>query len=239
MSSDIKLADIDVDGAIRETAAEATDTLANEGDTRAEFFKKAGLAGGAVMGGGALLSVLVPSGAVAAKGGKLDAPPKSFGKGDIGILNYALTLEYLEAAFYNEADKNLKLKGAEGQFLSVVVKDENAHVKYLKKALGKNAVKEPKFDFGDATKDEDTFLATAFVLENTGVSAYAGQGTNIKDGDIVQAALSIHSIEARHAGVVGQIIKGKKGIAPDGSFDTPLGASAVLKAVGKTGFIVS
>src|SRR5690348_8956268 len=147
MSSDIKLAEIDVDGAIRETAAEATDTLATDGDTRAEFFKKAGIAGGAVMGGGALLSALVPTGAVAAKGGKLDAPPKSFGKGDIGILNYALTLEYLEAAFYNEANKNLKLKGAEGQFLAVVVKDENAHVKYLKKALGKAAASEPKFDF--------------------------------------------------------------------------------------------
>jgi hypothetical protein len=77
------------------------------------------------------------------------------------------------------------------------------------------------------------------VLENTGVSAYAGQGTNIDDPSIVQAALSIHSIEARHAGVVGQIIKGKKGIAPDGAFDTPLGAKAILKAVGKTGFIVS
>ena len=190
-------------------------------------------------GGGALLSALVPGTAVAAKGGKLDAPPKSFGKGDVGILNYALTLEYLEAAFYNEANKNLKLKGAESQFLAIVVKDENAHVKYLKKALGKAAVAEPKFDFGDAVKDEKTFLATAFVLENTGVAAYAGQGTNIKDPAIVQAALSIHSIEARHAGVIGQIIKGKKGISPDGPFDTPLGAKAVLKAVDGTGFIVS
>lgn len=239
MSSEIKLADIDVDGAIRETAAEAGEQLATDGDTRAEFFRKAGIAGGAVIGGGALLSALVPGTAAAAKGGKLDAPPKSFGKGDIGILNYALTLEYLEAAFYNEAAKNLKLKGAEAQFLSVVVKDENAHVKFLEKALGKKAAAEPKFNFGDATKDEETFLATAFVLENTGVAAYAGQGTNIKDADIVHAALSIHSIEARHAGVVGQIIKGKKGIAPNGSFDEPLGASAILKAVKKTGFIVS
>ncbi len=239
MSSEIKLADVDVDGAIRETAAEATDTLATDGDTRADFVRKAGIAGGAVIGGGALLSALVPGSAVAGKGGKLDAPPKSFGKGDIGILNYALTLEYLEAAFYNEAAKNLKLKGASADFLAVVVKDENAHVKFLKKALGKKAAAEPKFDFGDATKDEDTFLATAVALENTGVAAYAGQALNIDDGAIVQAALSIHSIEARHAGLVGQIVDGKKGISPDGPFDKPAGASATLKIVKKTGFIVS
>ena len=240
MSPEIKLADVDVDGAVRETAAEASEVLATEGDTRAEFFKKAGIAGGAVIGGGALLSALVPGTAVAGKkSGKLDAPPKSFGKGDIGILNYALTLEYLEAAFYNEAAKNLKLKGISADFLAVTVKDENAHVKYLKKALGKDAAASPKFDFGDATMDEDTFLATAFALENTGVAAYAGQGTNISDPDIVHAALSIHSIEARHAAVVGEIIKGKKGIAPNGSFDPPRGASDTLKIVKKTGFIVS
>ena len=72
-------------------------------------------------------------------------PPAKFGKGDIGILNYALTLEYLEAAFYNEATANNKkktfLKGAQEQaFLKRVTADENAHVAFLKKALGSKAV---------------------------------------------------------------------------------------------------
>ena len=83
-------------------------------------------------------------------------PPAKFGKGDIGILNYALTLEYLEAAFYNEAtannNKKTFIKGAQEQaFLKRVTADENAHVAFLKKALGSKAVKAPKVDFGDTT----------------------------------------------------------------------------------------
>ncbi len=66
MSSEINLPAIDVNGAVRESAAEMTDTLSHEGDTRLDFFKKAGLAGGAVIGGGALMSALVPGAAVAA-----------------------------------------------------------------------------------------------------------------------------------------------------------------------------
>ena len=243
MSSQIKLAEIDIDGAVRETAAEMADTLGTEGDTRLEFFKKAGIAGGTVMGGGAVLGALVPGAALAGKGGKggkLDAPPKSFGKGDIGILNYALTLEYLEAAFYNEAKKKIKPKDkATADFLAAVVKDENAHVKILKGILGKKAVSSPKFDFGDTTGDEDLFVATSFALENTGVSAYSGQVNNVKDSAVLAGAVSIATIEARHSGLIGQILKGKKGIAPDGPTDTAVGAKATLKAVAKTGFIVS
>ena len=237
MSSHMKLEEIDVDGAIRETAAEATSTLAEDGDTRLDFFKKAGIAGGAVIGGGALLGALVP-GAALAKPKKLDAPPSSFGKGDVGILNYALTLEYLESAFYNEAAKKGSFKdGATNDFLAAVVVDENAHVKILKGILGKDAIAEPKFDFGKTTSDEKLFVATSFALENTGVSAYSGQAFNIDDPDVLAGALSIVTIEGRHAGLVGQILKGTKGVAPDGPTDVPVGAKATLKAVKKTGFI--
>ena len=68
---------------------------------------RARLAGGAALSGGAILSALSGCRAGQAKG----APPSSFGKGDIGILNYALTLEYLESAFYNAAAKNGVAKG--------------------------------------------------------------------------------------------------------------------------------
>ncbi len=229
----INVDEVDADSAIRE-AADAV-----SGDTRLSFLKKAGLAGGAAMSGGAILSVLAPS-ALAASSGR---PPSSFGKGDIGILNYALTLEYLEAAFYNGATAaNLPLSAQAGAFLKRVTADENAHVAFLKKHLGGKAAKEPKFNFKGANTNAETFMKTAQVLENTGVHAYSGQALNIKTPAYVKAALSILTIEARHASVIGLLNEGAapsgKEIAPNGAFDTPLTASAVLTAVKGTGFIV-
>jgi hypothetical protein len=230
---------IDVDGAVRETGHDATEALAG-GDTRLDFLKKAGLAGGAAMSGGVLLSALTPAAAMAAGKGR---PPAKFGKGDIGILNYALTLEYLEAAFYNEASANQKsksfIKDPQTQvFLKTVTVDENAHVAFLKKALGSKAVGAPKVDFGGTTSDEKSFVETAVALENTGVHAYSGQALNIVSPAYVAAAISILTIEARHASVAGLILSGKpSGLTPDGAFDTPFTAAKVLKAVEKTGFL--
>ena len=239
MHPDLNLDQVDVDGAIRETAHDATAAL-DDGDTRLDFLKKAGLAGGALVGGGALLGALNPGSAFAAGKG---LPPAKFGKGDVGILNYALTLEYLEAAFYNEATANHKKNSfiKDGQtevFLKTVTRDENAHVAYLKKALGKKAVGAPKVDFGGTTSDEKKFVETALALENTGVHAYLGQATNIKTPATAAAALSIAMVEARHASVVGLIAKNSpKGIAPDGAFDVPFTAAKTLKAVEATGFL--
>jgi rubrerythrin len=239
MDHHITLERVDVDGAIRETAHEASEAL-EAGDTRLGFLKKAGLAGGAVMGGGALLGALTPGAAMAAGKGR---PPASFGKGDVGILNFALTLEYLEAAFYNEATANQGkssfIKDGQTQvFLKTVTADENAHVAYLKKALGKKAIGAPKVDFGGTTSDEASFVKTALALENTGVHAYSGQALNIKTPATVGAALSILTVEARHASVIGLIANNsRKGIVPDGAFDVPFTAAKVLKAVKATGFL--
>jgi rubrerythrin len=236
MDPEFKIDQIDVSGDIRETAHEAMDTLERRGDTRLDFLKKAGLAGGAVMGGGALLTALTPAAAMAAGKGR---PPASFGKGDIGILNYALTLEYLEAAFYNEATKNKVAKGAqESAFLKAVTADENAHVAFLKKALGSKATKAPQVDFGDATS-KSKWLATSMVLENTGVKAYGGQALNIANRSYLAAALSIWAVEARHASVAGLLVKAAPtSISPEkGPFQTTATAAEVLKAVEGTGFL--
>jgi hypothetical protein len=233
MSYEINLDEVDVDGAVREAADEVS------GDTRLGFLKKAGLAGGAVMGGGAVVSALAPSAFAASQKGR---PPAKFGKGDIGILNYALTLEYLEAAFYNGATAaNLSLTPQVSAFLKTVTADENAHVKFLKKALGSKAAKEPKFNFAGANTSVETFMKTAAVLENTGVHAYLGQVLNIKTPAYVAAAGSILTIEARHASVIGLLNESSPtgaGIAPDGPFDKPWTASKVLSAVEGTKFIV-
>jgi rubrerythrin len=213
MSNEIlTLEEIDADGAIRETAAEAA------GDTRAGFLAKAGLLGAGAIGSSALIGADVAFGAT---------------KSDIAILNYALTLEYLEAAFYTKAEKS-GFDGELGLFAKVVGAHERAHVAALRKALGSKAVKKPKFDFKGTTKDADKFLATALVLETTGVSAYAGQAPRVKSDKVLASALAIHTVEARHSAWARQMA-GAKG-AP-AAFDKPLTMKQVLKAVGKTGFI--
>lgn len=240
---EINLDAVNPDGAIREMEAEVA------GDTRLSFLRKAGLTGGAMVGGGAVVGALGASPAFAASSGR---PPTSFagikfGKGDVGILNYALTLEHLEAAFYNEATSSGAITDpATAAFLAVVTKDENTHVKALtaaiKKAGGKPAAT-PKFDFQGTTKDLMMFQQTAQTLENTGVHAYFGQGFNIKKAAYLKVAVSIITVEARHAGAIGLILangdatSAAKNITPSGAFDTPFTAAKVLSAVKGTGFI--
>jgi Ferritin-like domain len=223
----INLAEVDVDGAIQEAAEEVGS------DTRLSFLRKAGIAGGAAVSGGAIVGALAP--AAMASGG----PPSTFGKGDIGILNFALTLEYLERAFYNEATSGGQITSPQlAKFLKTVTADERAHVSFLQKALGHKAVKSPKFDFKGIPKNEAMFAATAQVLENTGVHAYLGQAGNIKNPAYLLAAASIVTIEARHSGAIGLINSQGGGIAPSGPFDKPLTAKQILAAVKGTGFIV-
>ncbi|HEX3804406.1 MAG TPA: ferritin-like domain-containing protein [Solirubrobacteraceae bacterium] len=223
----INVDEVDSDGAIREAAENVSS------HTRLAFLRKAGIAGGAVLSGGAILGALAPAAMAAGR------PPSSFGAGDVGILNYALTLEYLERAFYNAATAGGKITSPQLKtFLSVVTRDERAHVAFLKKALGSKAVKQPKFDFKGIPTNEKMFAATAQVLENTGVHAYLGQAGNIKTPAYLGAAASIMTIEARHAGAIGLINGTGGGISPSGSFDTPYTAAKVLTAVKATGFIV-
>ena len=117
-------------------------------------------------------------------------------KNDVKILNYALTLEYLESTFYNEANASGALTDQRvREFAKVTGAHENAHVKALKAALGSAAVKKPKFDFGETVTSESKFKDTAQVLEDTGVAAYAGQGPNLLQRPVVKVALAIHSVE--------------------------------------------
>ena len=229
MTPQIDLQRVDTDGAIRE-AADAV-----SGDTRLSFLRKGAMGGAAALSGGAILGALVPGTALAATG--RGRPPASFGAGDIGILNYALTLEYLERAFYTEASKNGlgRTNKQLAQIIRTTVHDEDAHVTFLKKGLGRHAVKQPKFDFGATVTDPAKFAATAYVLENTGVLAYTGQAFNIKAAEYLAAALSIVTVEARHAGAIGLYLG--KPINFNGAFDKGATAKAILADVKSTGFI--
>ena len=217
MSDSWTLDELDKDGAIQEAAENVG------GHSRSAFLRKAGVAGGAVLGSSAFFGA-IPSLASA-----------GVAKSDVAILNYALTLEYLEAAFYAEAVSKGNFGGAVGSFAKVVSAHENAHVAFLKGALGSAAVKQPKFDFKGTTTDEAKFKATAQVLEDTGVAAYLGQVGHIKSKKILGAAGSILPIEARHAGWI-RDINGVSG-AP-AAFEGSKSMAQVLAAVKGTGFIV-
>jgi rubrerythrin len=217
MSDELNLAVLDVDGALRETQA------GTEGDSRADFFRKAAIGGAGLVGGGMLLGL--PAMAMA-------SPSK---KQDVAILNYALTLEYLEAAFYNEAVAKGNLNAEVKAAAKIVAGHENAHVKFLKGALGTAAVKKPKFDFKGTNLEQAKFVATATVLEDTGVAAYSGQATRIYQPAVVKAAVSILTVEARHAAHF-RNLEGKT-FAPL-AFDRAKTMKQILSAVTGTGFIV-
>ena len=206
------LAAFDLDGALQESAERVNHA------TRRSFLRTSGL-----VAGGVAFSGLLPGIASA-------ATPK----GDVAILNYALTLEYLESAFYDEAISKGALKGEYMRFAKLVGSHEAAHVTALKKALGSAAVKKPKFDFQGTTGDQATFAKTSTVLEDTGVMAYQGQAANIKTPAILTAAISIHPVEARHAAWIRNI----QGVAPaPAAFNPAADMATILAAVKGTGFI--
>ncbi len=225
MSDFLTLEELDRDGAIRETAEQAGV------DTRVGFLKKAGLGAGAVLGGGAFLGAL-PGIAAGA------AIPQS----DIDILNFALTLEFLESAFYAEAVKNGKLKGETLRFANVVANHEATHVKFLRGVLGAKAVAEPKFDFKGTTANQAQFEATAQTLEDTGVHAYLGQVPKIKAAPVLVGAGRILPVEARHAAWI-RDIRFSGGKTPPttpapAAFEDGFSKAKVLALVKSTGFIV-
>jgi rubrerythrin len=206
----IDLSDVvefDHDGALQETAEHAS---------RRTFLRTSGLALGGML--------LAPGIAGAASQ-----------KGDVAILNFALTLEYLESAFYASALKHAGLKGEFERFARTVHAHEKAHVEALRKALGKSAVKRPTFAFGATVHSRDAFAATSVKLEDTGVMAYQGQAPHIKSQALLKAAISIHPVEARHAAWIRNITAGYAP-APD-AFNPALSKSEVLSAVTATGFI--
>ncbi|MEA2441914.1 MAG: hypothetical protein QOH76_3338 [Thermoleophilaceae bacterium] len=153
-----------------------------------------------------------------------------FGKGDLGILGYALTLEYLETQFYADAVKSGKLSGKVLAVAKQFGGEESEHVKALEatiKKLGGKLPAKPKAKF--PLKNEKSILKLAATVENLGANAYLGQAANIESKEVLGAALSIHTVEARHASVLNSVIG--MDITPDGAFSKPASAGEVLKAV--------
>jgi len=205
----MRLSDLDVDGALQESIAEL------HGATRATFLRRA------LLGSAALL-------------GASSAPALAAGDDhDVAILNYALGLEYLQEAFYGEVERLGNLKGGLAEQARVVGAHERAHVKAFRETLGSRAIKRPRFDFRGATESADRFRRTAVAFEDLAVAAYKAQAPRIQRRAYLVPALSIHTVEARHAAWIRRLA----GITPAASaFDEPRSRHSTLGVVAATRF---
>jgi rubrerythrin len=159
-----------------------------------------------------------------------DSETAEFGKGDVGILNYALTLEYLETAFYADVVKSGLFKGADLETIRKFGAEEAEHVEALTaavKQLGGKPAPEPKAEF--PLKNAKSVLELAGTVENLGAAAYLGQAANIQSPEVLASALAIHSVEGRHAAVLNTLLG--ESITPDGAFAKPADVQTVLKSV--------
>jgi hypothetical protein len=186
--------------------------------TRSSFILRGAITAGAVCGAGAVGPYV--SSAFASSGG-----------GDIDILNFALTLEYLETDFYKVKGTKVGLSGAAKALASQFGDEEAEHVAALSKAIsgaGAKPIKKPTFSF--PVTDQASFLKLAYTLENVGVGAYNGAGPSLTNKAYLAAAGSIVQVEARHAAAIAGLTG--SAITPNGAFDKPLTKAAVLKAAG-------
>jgi len=156
------------------------------------------------------------------------------GKGDVAILNYALSLEFLQAEFYTEAQRAKALKGKAKGAAEVVGAVERAHVKAFKALLGRKAIKRPRFDFQGVTEDSGNFLKTAVAFEDLAVAAYKGAAIGIKSDKILASALGIHTVEARHAAWMRYLNGNQPAVA---ALDDGRSRDSVRATVRRTGFV--
>ncbi len=194
------------------------DAVEVHGISRASFILRGALATGAAFGATAVAPYV--SSALAADGST-----------DVDILNFALTLEYLESDFYQVKGKSVGLSGEAKSLAASFGAEESEHVAALTKAItasGGKPVKQPMFSF--PVKNQASFLKLAYVLENTGVGAYNGAGPALKDKALLAAAGSIVQIEARHAASIGLLTN--EPLTPNGAFDKPLTMKQVLAKAG-------
>ena len=150
---------------------------------------------------------------------------------DLEVVNFALTLEYIEADFYDQVVESGVLSGAEADLFKLIQDTEHEHVDALtalSKKIGGHGIDKPatKFPIG---KDRGRIIRVGAQLESIGAAAYLGQADAIENREVLAAAVSIHTIEARHAAKL-SLLAGDD-FSPDGAFATPQSMEEVLNAI--------
>ena len=205
--------------------------LVRDDVNRKRFLKMAGGAGAASFGAFVLAACGSSKSSTTASTASVAASSSSSAtKTDIGILNYALTLEYLEREFYKKVIAAGLFKGSTGALIKDFGSQEATHVEALKGAvekMGGTPATNPngKFPINSASQVANL----AYEVENLGAAAYLGQAPLIQSPEVLAVALAIHTVEARHAASIATLVK--KSITPDGAFAKPDEMSTVLAAV--------
>lgn len=214
----------------------ALDELQHDESSRNRFLRMMGGAGAA----GALAIFIAAcggddedSGAAGGSSSRTTTEKRMGGSGDLEIVQYALTLEHLETDFYNAViDAGVITDMALADTAKAIRDNEQQHVDVLTatvKQLGGKPEK-PRTNFDSVLEGgPDMVLETAATVENLGAAAYLGQAGRIESKDVLAAALSIHSVEARHAAALNTVVG--RTIVPDGAFAKPASMDEVLADV--------
>jgi hypothetical protein len=211
--------------------AGAIELLDRDPSSRKRFFK----ALGGTAAAGAFAAVLAACGTTKPKPTPGGSDPNTaagvgtdqYGPGDLGIARFAITLEFIEVDFYDQAVATGKLKGRAAELARQFGAQEKQHVKALTQViakLGGDVPDKPKatFSLGSAA----AILHQASDLEGLGVAALLGQAGRIQDKEFLAAALTMHSVEGRHAAAIDQLLGDDP--APEGAFAKPVFASDVI-----------
>ena len=209
------LAAIDVDGALRETAAAAVRR------TRRELLRAVPLVG--AMGAG-----LLTAGAAQAAGGLT--------RNDTEILRFDLALEYLQAGLYTEAERLGAVKPRTLAFSRVVGAHERAHAAAIREMLGRKALPSPSFDYRGVTENDSALVKTAVAFEDLTAALLKWQAPRLDSRSIIAAVLTLHSVETRHAAWIRHIV----GVLPaTTAFDEPAPQRRMAELIDSTHFVVS
>ena len=209
------LAAVDADGALQETATRAFPA------SRAAFLRRSV---GALAGAG--VGALFAGGTAAA----------ATSRNDVAILRFDLVLEYLQSGLYTEAEHLGELTPKTLAWARVVGAHERAHVQALKNLLGRNVVPSPTFNYRGVTSDEQAFIKTAVAFEDLTAALLKWQAPRLDSRSIVAAAVTLHSVETRHAAWIRHLI----GLKPATSaFDKPASQQRMARLIASTRFVAA